>query len=299
MVISTVPFSLNIPVNIGSLKFTFLVTDYMLATGDMYFSGAHNHGDFELRYVARGSGNQVVEGDRIQTKAGDTILIQPRKYHFQTPEGSTKDLVQYSIRFFIKPPLESSSASVKRNYNEITEILNNSFLLKDEQMRLKSIFENITNEILEKRYGYFTYLQSLCSALIIEYVRLSKKTVKNLFRSEELKYTGYWRSKLDRFFYNGYMNDIKLQDLADEIKVSRRHASRLVQREFGVTYVAKLMEVRLEQAKYQLTYTDNDLNTISMNCGFSSYSYFTTCFKKSTGLTPNDWRTANRPHSEN
>ena len=290
MKLKSIPFSLNVPVNLNSLKMTFLITDTMVNAGDSLFSGAHNHGDFELRYMACGSGNQIIDGKRIETHEGDVILIQPRCYHFQASEGVSPDAALYSIRFYIKPPHESSSAAAKKNYNEILEILKNVSIISDRERNLLPIFEKIINEITQKKYGYFSYLQSLCSSLLIEFIRLSEKPAKSLFRSEELKYTGYWRSVIDRFFYSGYMYDIKLQDLADEIKVSRRHASRLVLREFGVTYVQKLMEVRLEQSKYQLIYTDNDLYTISVKCGFSSYSYFTTCFKKATGMTPTEWR---------
>jgi len=289
-----IPFSMNIPVSLGHLKLTFLVAETMMSEGcSNYYPGAHNHGDYELRYVAKGNSVQHIEGEKIETTAGDLLLILPRKYHFQLADAITENLVQYSIRFSIKPPLDSSSTASKRSYSEIIELLSENERLKDEEFILRPLFERISKEILEKQYGYFNYLQALCSTLMIEFIRLSKKTAKNLLHSEELKYTGYWRNKIDRFFYRGYMNNIKLQDLADAIKVSRRHASRLVQREFGVTYVAKLMEVRLEQAKYQLAYTDKDLFSISVGCGFSSYSYFTTCFKKATGMTPSEYRAKN------
>ncbi|MBR7099254.1 MAG: helix-turn-helix transcriptional regulator, partial [Clostridia bacterium] len=81
-----------------------------------------------------------------------------------------------------------------------------------------------------------------------------------------------------------------LTDLAEAINVSPRQMSRILLREFGMNFVTKLTEMRLQQVKYQLTHTEKSIHQISIDCGFPSYSYFSTCFRKNVGMTPSHYR---------
>ena len=285
----SIVFSLIVPVTLSSVSFNVLLKQRLGMELRETPSPAHNHGDFELRYIARGNTAVVMDGTTHELRTGEVFLIPPGVIHFQKPGASSNNLIQYILRFNLKQISESASGAKKKNFHDAVELLNGIKHLKDART-LTPIFERIDREITEKKHGYFNYLQALCTMLFLEIFRLPKQKNHNIFSADDAKHTGYWRLKLDHFFYRGYMNNIRLDDLAKEIRVSPRHASRLVQKEFGITYVAKLTEVRIEQAKYMLTYTERDLHAISAACGFSSYSYFTTCFKKNTGLTPTEFR---------
>lgn len=52
-----------------------------------------------------------------------------------------------------------------------------------------------------------------------------------------------------------------------------------------------LQTVRLSAAKQQLLTTSQSIETIADNCGFSSASHFIMAFRKSTGITPHQYRT--------
>ena len=49
--------------------------------------------------------------------------------------------------------------------------------------------------------------------------------------------------------------------------------------------------MRLSAAKQQLLTTSQSIETIADNCGFSSASHFIMAFRKSTGITPHQYRT--------
>ena len=145
------------------------------------------------------------------------------------------------------------------------------------------MWERLSQEFNSKEYGYFHCLQALCSVLFIEFLRLSQGKENCV---EEMRYNFYWREQIDRLLRYHYMEPLKLKDFADAMNVSERQASRIFIREFGVSFVKKMMETRLQQAKYQLKYTQKSLYQISADCGFQNYNYFSSCFRKATGMTP-------------
>ena len=280
-------YQIVIPINLGNLNFEVRLNDVIRREWNECVCPPHNHGAYQLKYFARGKSSQVINKTEVSTSAGNLIIVPPRVIHYTTEKKVSEDLVQYSLFLYVKPPLDTAPTEAKVASENVISFLNTAGIIKNASP-LAPLLENMDREVESKKDGCFHYLQGMSTSLLVEILRFShdKKTLPE----EQVKYTDTWRRKLNAFFYDGYMNDIKLQDLADTICVSRRHASRIVFKEYGVTYAKKLMEVRLEQAKYQLTYTEKDLRTISAECGFQSCSYFTTAFKKNVGMTPTEYR---------
>lgn len=276
------PFSLNIPVTICDVKLIFHISELLRVNGTDCASPPHNHGDYELRYLTSGNANQIIEAEEIRTHSGDIILLHPGETHYQTEDAITPNLVQYSIRLAIKNNTPASEA--------LTEMLDNIRLLKDDRYTLAPLFNRVWKEISDRKNGYVNYLQALCLSILIEFLRIAKVDTDAVFTVDAAKYTSYWHDRLDKFLHQHYMEDIKLEDLANEINLSARHASRMVMKEYGMSFITKLTEIRLDNAKYQLKHSKRDLASIASSCGFSSYSYFTSCFKKNVRITPGEYR---------
>jgi len=87
------------------------------------------------------------------------------------------------------------------------------------------------------------------------------------------------------------MENIKLPDLAAFLRVSSRQASRIVKQAYGVSYTTMLTEYRVQKAKLCLLQSpEKELGQVGSECGFQSYTYFITCFRKAVGYTPTDYR---------
>lgn len=286
------PFSLEIPVSIGRLKLSFLVTETLFAQGDQCISKPHNHGSFyEIRYLDRGRGVQTVGEMPIQTEKGELILIYPGEYHYQSKQDCSDDLAQYNLRFLLKEPSENANLQEKKAYKELSVALRNFRCGRDEEHRLEKPFSGLLKEIQNKEAGYFYNIQALCTVIFTELVRLLSESIWNIvFPADELRYNGYWRVRIDGFLSNRYADPIHLQDLADAINLSPRQTQRLLKREYGMGYSQKLLETRIQFAKYQLQHTDKSVQQIAYDCGFQSYGYFAECFRRVTGISPQEMR---------
>ncbi len=275
---------MNIPATLCDVKLSFHISEGLRSMGlDCASSPPHNHGDWEFRYITSGTGDLIIVTDEYRTRSGDLMVLHPKTTHYQTEGASSPNLVQYSLRVDIKNPEEPASIALK-------EVLESAVQLHDDRYTLAPLFNRLWREITNRKSGYFNYLQSLCISIFVEILRLTGRDCDAIFTTDGAKYTSYWRDRLDKFMHKHFQDDIKLEDLSEEIALSPRQASRMVVKEYGKSFIQKLTEIRLDNAKYQLKHTKRDMEAISTSCGFQSYSYFTTCFKKNVGMTPGQYR---------
>jgi YesN/AraC family two-component response regulator len=83
---------------------------------------------------------------------------------------------------------------------------------------------------------------------------------------------------------------LKMDDLGDELGISRVQLYRKVKVLTGLSPVDLLKQMRLERAKVLLNSTTKTVSEIAYEVGFSTPSYFTSCFKKQYGKLPMDFR---------
>jgi len=83
---------------------------------------------------------------------------------------------------------------------------------------------------------------------------------------------------------------LKMDDLGDELGISRVQLYRKVKVLTGLSPVELLRELRLERSKTLLNSTTKTVAEIAYEVGFATPSYFTTCFKKQFGKLPMEFR---------
>ncbi len=84
--------------------------------------------------------------------------------------------------------------------------------------------------------------------------------------------------------------DISLVSVSNEIGVSPNYLSALIKKETGKTFIDLLSGKRIEAAKELLMCTSMKIKEISEKCGYSDQHYFSYCFKKYSGVSPNALR---------
>jgi AraC-like DNA-binding protein len=85
-----------------------------------------------------------------------------------------------------------------------------------------------------------------------------------------------------------YLNsELRLNDLAEALNLSRHHTSQIINEHFDATFFDFINTYRIEEAK-KLFYHKSDLNIteIIYKAGFNNRTSFYKAFKKHTGLTP-------------
>ena len=87
---------------------------------------------------------------------------------------------------------------------------------------------------------------------------------------------------------------ITADDLAAYLHMNRSYFCTLFKKEMSISIVDYIQQMKIEQAKALLRFTDHSLAEISAQLSFSSQGYFQKIFKDITGLTPSVWREKQR-----
>ena len=96
--------------------------------------------------------------------------------------------------------------------------------------------------------------------------------------------------KLRQAIYDDPMNSWSIDEMCEEMRISRTYFHRLWTAAFGVTCLQDVIESRLLRAAELLKNTDKSVYEIAVECGYDSESYFMRQFKKHKNCTPSEFR---------
>lgn len=87
-----------------------------------------------------------------------------------------------------------------------------------------------------------------------------------------------------------YMEDLSLELVASQNKISSFYLSRLFKQELDHTFLELLTDIRISKAMELLFHGNYSVQEISQKCGYINTSYFYKLFKKQTGMTIGEMR---------
>lgn len=83
-----------------------------------------------------------------------------------------------------------------------------------------------------------------------------------------------------------YAESITLKDMADQVYLSPVYISSIFKKETGTTFVAYLIETRIEKAKELIKTTSLSINEIAEKVGYQNSKHFSKVFIKIVGMKP-------------
>ncbi|CAI6047445.1 Protein-glutamate methylesterase/protein-glutamine glutaminase [Paenibacillus sp. JJ-100] len=110
--------------------------------------------------------------------------------------------------------------------------------------------------------------------------------------THELKYTDLATDIINTY----YAEDLSLQSVAGQINVHPSYLSRLFKQQKGENFISYLTRTRIEHAKAYLLSKELKVYEIADKVGYHNYTYFSKIFKKTTGLTPEEYREQQHSH---
>ena len=92
-------------------------------------------------------------------------------------------------------------------------------------------------------------------------------------------------------------DDLTLQKLAERLDVSNHNLSEVINSRLNLSYYDFINSYRVEEFKKRITDPDNDrfnILSIALDSGFKSKGTFNSIFKKTTGMTPSEYKSKAR-----
>ena len=97
-------------------------------------------------------------------------------------------------------------------------------------------------------------------------------------------------AKVSNYIQKHLSEPIKTSDIAKALFMGRSRLSTNFKKETGINISDYIMQIKIDEAKRLLRYSDKSFSTISLYLGFSSQSHFSKVFKEKTGTTPFEYR---------
>jgi len=256
----------------------------------------HTHNVFHLVMVIDGSGKIIHKGKFLDINKNEIICINPGEPHclkcitndllrviILTFELKTKTQVEYNLNLsnYFQHLFASKAMDMTESVYQ-TQLLKFKGLVEICEEVLKGIVENPSEKISSH---YQTKLMSFFSDLneIIGNKKIMSKSQK----------APYFMQKYIEYIEKNYQRDISIQELADEVKLSKAYFQRSFKKYSGTTAIELLKLYRVSRAKLLLIHTENKLSIISIKCGFKNEYYFSKVFKDCSGVSPGIYRKKN------
>ena len=96
--------------------------------------------------------------------------------------------------------------------------------------------------------------------------------------------------KVQRYMEEHLGEEFSREQAAESVYLNPAYLSRLFRRETGYSLTDYLVRLRIAKARVELEKTNNRVSDVAINVGYGNFSHFSKLFKKTTGLTPQEYR---------
>ena len=93
-----------------------------------------------------------------------------------------------------------------------------------------------------------------------------------------------------QYMDQNFSESLSMDNVAGAAKCSRARLFQVFKESTGMTPNDYLQRLRIRQSQAALLEADQSITAIALNCGFSTSQYFSTVFRKYTGMSPADFR---------
>ena len=148
------------------------------------------------------------------------------------------------------------------------------------------IFEKIYYEYVTHGNQSREVIQSYLNILLLKGKKVYQSDGRSMPQNREVELAHEFES----FCQENFLTHFTIKEIAGEMHVSAKHLSETVKRVTGKRALDILNGYRLRNAKALLSQTSLTSRQIAYELNFENPDYFFTFFKKSTGLTPLQFR---------
>ena len=237
----------------------------------------HSNTCYELHIILEGSCDLAFDADIHAMQPGQAVLIAPNVFH--APSNVSESFCRFSLSFSVDPSLLPTLSSVN------TE----GYHFFEPDSRIAGLCADILRELdsdgfmgKEITSALFSQLMVLCLRAVREETDIPTSS-KPLTQEDEIE-------RIDNFFAMYPPERQTRQELAEYLHCSQRQLIRKMQALYGVSFRQKLINSRMDLARYLLRSTDKSVNEISSQVGYADNAAFFRAFRQHTGMTPAQYR---------
>ena len=273
-----------------SIDITSLTSIHYFEFDDSFVDRIEAHEPWELVYIDRGECNVVADDVIVHLKQGEMYFHKPYEKHMlQTIKGVAPNIfiVAFSssseaMKYFEHRKIETSM-STKQHIAAIIHEASNTFDLPFNNPRMRRLK-------LKPEDGLWAGQQSILLRLelmLIEIVRENHyyESNRKMFFPKDI-IADEFVLKIIAFMEKRLYGKFTMDELSAELSFGKTYISRCFVRSCGYSVIDYFTKMKINEAKRLIRESKYNFFEISEMLMFSNSHYFSTLFKKHTGMTP-------------
>jgi two-component system response regulator YesN len=201
----------------------------------------------------------------FRIEAGMTDVIEPLLNDLFSLFESNSDLTYGDVKYYCFKLSDQVKFIMKQYYEQI------------QPTSVSSSMQNVLNSMFslsEIKSYYLQFYQNLSKSLKDKSIYSTDDTIE----------------KIKIYVQRNYKNDLSIEFISSLFYLNRSYCSHIFKEKTGQNFVDYMNSVRIDHAKKLLKSTDKKMYQISKLVGYDNVKYFFRIFKKSTGMTPEQYR---------
>jgi AraC family transcriptional activator of pobA len=263
------------------------------SAGHDWIIRAHRHRNlFQVLLIERGGGEMTYEASTLPFDAPCAVLVPATIAHgFRFRPGETDGWVMTFTEDVAEALGDRRGEALARLKALATEPVVPLGLA--EGTRLSRLAAELSEEHALARAGFRIAMRGLLALIAIAVARLAvARTRPGADHHVALEPTGGTVEALRKLLEEHFHKERQLAFYADKLAMTVDRLNDHVRRATGVTAGHLIRQRVLTEAKRQLVFTNQPIHEIAYDLAFSDPSHFARFFRKQTGTTPHEFRTA-------
>lgn len=235
---------------------------------------AHSHDEFSFGIIDSGNANYLNQQRKNQIRQGDVVTINPVDIHSCNPEQNADGVSKWSYRMLFVDT--SEMAKYQRELLPKQDFDYTPFKADFERSaqfvtQFNQLFSSLHSEEtpLEAQTQFLQFLE-LCFSQPSKAILSPAST--NLKLAHEM-------------LLDDITNSHQLDELAQQVGLSRYQLVRAFKQQYGLPPHAYLMNEKIKRAKHMLKRGDT-ISDVALDLGFSDQAHFQRHFKRKLSVTP-------------
>lgn len=247
---------------------------------------------FELIYVVRGTGIQIINNNQFQYRAGNLFLVTPQDIHSFEILTPTKFFFLRFNEYYIKT---NSQNGLHDTVQRMEYILQNAShrpgcILKNtvDKPLIASLIESVINEQTNQQIYHQKITEQIVNAIITIVARnIALKLPKNIKEA-----TGETVLEILHYIQENIYNpkQLKASVISEHFNISLNYLGKYFKKQTGETLQEYISNYKLRLIEARLLNSDMRINEIADELHFSDESHLNKVFRKHKGINPSEFR---------
>lgn len=251
----------------------------------------HTHEEFELNFLANASGARRIVGDSSETIGDlDLFLITGKdlEHAIVQEKCNSEDIHEITIQF--KWDFSDKACFGKNQFGSIQRMMKEAEKgLCFPQITILKVY-NILDSLAEEKNGFYSVIKFLTILYELSICAGARTLSSSSFAKTAANTESRRVNKVSKYVNEHYAEEIRLNDLAELVNMSRTSFSRFFKLRTGKSLTDYITDIRVGHATRLLVDTTTTIAEIAYGCGFNNLSNFNRIFKKKKNCSPKEFR---------